>query len=54
MTHTENWIWLPERRYPQYQTTVLTGFDNAESLPYTVAEFQKEYRFEKTRCRHSS
>ncbi|MBR6764763.1 MAG: hypothetical protein IKM13_13580 [Clostridia bacterium] len=48
MTHTENWIWLPESRYPQYQTTALTGFDYVESLPYTVAEFQKEYRFDKT------
>ncbi|MBE7042102.1 MAG: hypothetical protein E7399_01215 [Ruminococcaceae bacterium] len=44
----ETWIWLPEENYPKRQTTKYSGFlerNNVES--YTVAEFEREYRFDK-------
>ncbi len=44
---SDNWIWLPEVKYPQYQTTCYSGFNNYQNGNYTVAEFKKEYSFDK-------
>lgn len=48
MRHTEQWIWLPKAQYPNHQTTVYSGLLEKTNGNYTVAEFLKEYRFEKT------
>ncbi len=45
MQHTENWIWLPETKYPHNQTTVYSGFLKKTATNYTVAEFAKSYTF---------
>ncbi|MBR5867921.1 MAG: hypothetical protein IKZ21_00630 [Clostridia bacterium] len=47
MTHTENWIWLDPARYPQNQTTTFSACDDPVIGCYTVAEFTREYQFEK-------
>ncbi|MBR5867978.1 MAG: hypothetical protein IKZ21_00925, partial [Clostridia bacterium] len=47
MTHTENWIWLDPARYPQNQTTTFSACDDPVMGCYTVAEFTREYQFEK-------
>ena len=40
----EKWIWINEKKYPQYQTTIYSGFGpNKEEGNYTVAEFVKEF-----------
>ncbi|MBO5070907.1 MAG: hypothetical protein J6C37_11190 [Roseburia sp.] len=47
MSKVEKWIWLDEKRYPQYQTTICSGcLPNKEDGNYTVAEFMKEYSFD--------
>lgn len=48
MIGAEKWIWLDEKKYPEYQTTCLyKGFQEfVEGSNFTVAEFQKEYCFE--------
>ena len=43
-----NWIWLPEKNYPENQETVCSYFVDKDDVNYTVAEFKKEYKFEKT------
>lgn len=43
----EQWIWLPKSQYPEYQTTIYSGFNDTSGGNYTVAEFKKIYRFEK-------
>ncbi len=43
----EKWIWLPKDKYPQSQTTIYSGFNDKRNGNYTVAEFQKTYRFDK-------
>ncbi len=48
MKHTEQWIWLPKAQYPNHQTTVYSGLLEKANGNYVVAEFFKEYRFEKT------
>lgn len=45
MKHIEQWIWLPRERYPDAQTSILTGFDCREDSNYIVAEFMKGYTF---------
>lgn len=47
MKHKEQWIWLPEKVYPREQIGVLSGFDQSKSENYTVAEFERTYRFDK-------
>lgn len=47
MDNKEQWIWLPERVYPDAQTTVYNGFQDKTEGNYTVAEFQKDYQFAK-------
>lgn len=43
----EKWIWLDEKQYPQYQTTIYSGcLPDKESGNYTVAEFVKDYSFD--------
>lgn len=46
LQHSENWIWLPRGRYPDCQQTLpsalLWRLQN-----YTVAEFRRDYTFEK-------
>lgn len=43
----EKWIWLPKDKYPQFQTTVYSGFNDKKNGNYTVAEFKKTYFFDK-------
>lgn len=43
----EQWIWLNSEKYPERQTTVLSGFLGKKEGHYTVAEFVREYTFEK-------
>ena len=47
MQHTENWIWLPKDKYTNEQNTVCSGFLKRKAKNYTVAEFQKTYKFPK-------
>lgn len=47
MQHTENWIWLPKDKYTNAQNTVCSGFQKRKAKNYTVAEFQKTYKFPK-------
>jgi len=47
MSRGEKWIWLDEKKYPQYQTTIYSGcLSNKEDGNYTVAEFVKEYLYD--------
>lgn len=46
----EKWIWLPAEQYPDSQTTIYHPFDEHTSGNYTVAEFIKDYKFEKKIC----
>ena len=43
----EQWIWLPQKLYYENQSTVYSGFLKKDLGNYTVAEFKKEYCFEK-------
>jgi len=43
----ERWIWLPEKEYPDSQITKLSGFDAGTEGNYTVAEFSRNYYFDK-------
>ena len=44
----ENWIWLDEVIYPEYQKSFYTRFSpNKTDYNYCVAEFKKTYEFEK-------
>lgn len=47
MLFEQKWIWLPEKEYPNSQTTVWSRFNANTSGDYTVAEFKKTYRFDK-------
>ncbi len=47
MQKTEKWIWLPEKTYPENQTTFYSGFFRGENKSYTVAEFKRNYSFSK-------
>ena len=38
---------MPESKYPDCQTTVYSGFDKKSAKSFTVAEFIKEYSFDK-------
>ena len=45
MKHNEKWVWLPEDRYPDSQTTIYSALlENAEAND-VVAEFSLEYLF---------
>ncbi len=43
----ENWIWLPEDKYPDRQTCCYNDLGENRCGKYTVAEFKKEYKFDK-------
>ena len=43
----EQWIWLDPARYPERQSTVLSGFLDKSKGNYTVAEFVREYTFDR-------
>lgn len=43
----EKWIWLPEDKYPDRQTCCYNDLSENKSGKYTVAEFKKEYKFNK-------
>ena len=43
----ENWIWLPEKFYPENQTTCFDALSGKGTETYTVAEFNKQYNFDK-------
>ncbi len=48
MHFSEKWIWLPRAKYPERQLSRVTNFrGNKPWYRYTVAEFKKEYKFEK-------
>ena len=47
----EQWIWLPQKSYPENQTTIYSGFLDHGQGNFTVAEFQKTYAFDKTIAR---
>lgn len=47
MLSDEQWIWLPKEKYPQFQKTKYSGFGGRDSFNYAVAEFKKEYSFDK-------
>ncbi len=46
MNFCQRWIWLPEDRYPDKQTTVYSAFCD-EPGNFTVCEFKKKYTYEK-------
>lgn len=47
MEPLEQWIWLSEKEYPEYQTTVLNTFVGSKSSDdFVVVNVRKEYRFE--------
>ncbi|MBO4888027.1 MAG: hypothetical protein J5589_06935 [Firmicutes bacterium] len=43
--HTEQWVWLPEDRYPDSQTTIYSALIEKAGGNYVVAEFSREYVF---------
>ena len=45
MNHSEQWIWLPSRLYPQNQATTCYTPQPEAAGHYTVAEFLKSYSF---------
>lgn len=47
MTFTERWIWLPQDKYPNSQTTGFSCGGDPVKYNYTVAEFKKTYTFDK-------
>ena len=49
MENREIWVWLPEKDYPDRQTTYYTPLAGENRAPgnYTVAEFAKTVKFEK-------
>ena len=48
MEVTENWIWLPEDRYPQLQKTRYSERDGLHPQNYAVASFSRDYSFDKS------
>lgn len=47
MNMTENWIWLPEDKYPESQVTRYSCFDHTKLNNFAVADFKKIYEFDK-------
>ena len=47
MRNIEKWIWLPAVQYPNNQTTVYSPYDKHADGNYTVADFKREYKFDK-------
>lgn len=47
MNMTENWIWLPEDKYPNSQVTRYSCFDHTKLNNFAVANFKKSYNFNK-------
>lgn len=47
MQHIEQWIWLPKDLYQEDQYTIISGFYRNQADHYTVAEFERNYTFEK-------
>lgn len=47
MTFTERWIWLPNDIYPDNQTTGFSCGGDPVEYHYTVAEFKREFKFDK-------
>lgn len=47
MHNLEKWIWLPKEKYPNNQTTVYSPYDKHTEGNFTVAEFKREYHFDK-------
>ena len=47
----ENWIWLQNKLYPQYQRTFMSMMEYTPDDPernFCVAEFYKEFSFDET------
>ena len=47
MNLPEKWIWLDPEKYPDAQHTRLCGCHEVDSFAYAVAEFKKQYHFDK-------
>ena len=47
MNHSDTWIWLPEKDYPANQSTVFSAHGDMSGAHYTVAEFRREYAFDR-------
>lgn len=47
LMNSERWIWLPESLYPEYQSSIYSGQNYSDACNFAVAEFKKEYKFEK-------
>ncbi len=47
MRESEQWIWLPEESYPQYQTTMFDRSEKNYKRNYVVAELKKEQNYSK-------
>lgn len=47
MNMTENWVWLPEDKYPNNQFTRYSCFDHIKLRNFTVVNFKKTYSFDK-------
>lgn len=45
MKSRENWIWLPEKDFPDRQTTIFTPLARTRAGNYTAARFAKTYTF---------
>ncbi len=43
----ENWIWLNNKEYPEYQKTYISHWCDRTGFNYCVAEFKRGYDFEK-------
>lgn len=46
LNHNEKWVWLPEKRYPDSQTTVYSALLEDQKANYVVAEFIRSYAFD--------
>lgn len=47
MRYYEKWIWLPEKAYPQIQTTRYSQRDWGREAHYAVVSFSRDYHFHK-------
>ena len=47
MRPIEKWIWLNREKYPDFQNTKYAGLAGDGDYQYAVAEFKREYKFDK-------
>ena len=46
MNGFEQWIWVPEKLYPDCQKSAFSDMSEKKMDPYCVAEFKKDYVFD--------